>query len=141
MPDTVFRVIEESRFLSSWGFMPNRTMWILFFIINLSCCVSCYFKSPVLFVRGFKSILTVWPRLSRICGGWALPMTDMQAWLSQNNGQAMAVVLMSYNSTRTRESQILKNNIHLIIKNEPLSTQNTPSLFTLFAGETFTPSL
>lgn len=73
--------------------------------------------------------------------GWALPMTDIQIWPSQNNGQAIAVVLMSYNSTRIRESQILKNNIHPISKNEPLSAPNTLNLFTLFAGETFTPSL
>lgn len=77
MPDIVFSVgdakVGESLFLPSGGFVPNRTMWILFFIINLSCCVSCRFKSPVLFVLGFKSILAMWPRPSRTCGDGLCP--------------------------------------------------------------------
>lgn len=77
MPDIVFSVgdakVEESLFLPSGGFMPNRTMWILFFIISLSYCVSCRFKSPVLFVLVFKSILAIWPRSSRTCGNGLYP--------------------------------------------------------------------
>lgn len=121
MTDIIFSVgntkVNESLFLSSWGYMPNKMIQILFFTKNLRCCSFCCFKSPYclyLYLYFPYCLYLAW----RAClphGPCRVgPVGRTSAWGSQNNCKAVTVVFISYNSLLIQESQTLKNNTHPI---------------------------